>query len=283
MLIREIKPFVRNAFVLNTVPKNDNVKAFDNRIFYVVKGCGNIILEGKKYAFGRGSAIMLRPGVEYCWQVSLSTEFKLVVINYDYTMKYSHITSFFTPCIAEMFEEKDIIEKVFFEDAEQLNEPVVIDNVYIIENELLDITEEFEKKQLFYIESISGKLNSIIVQLLRMCIVGKMKSSNKIDIILTYISENYRKEISNETLAKLINYHPNYINYLMKKYNGCTLHSYLINFRLNKSLKKLIHSNLSIEEIAYEIGFKNSTHFCKAFKKQFGMSPASYRKNTNYI
>lgn len=279
----DIKPFVRNAFVLNTDIHNDLVKAVDNRIFYVLKGDGEILIDNKKYAFKSGTVILINAGIKYCWLPSERDDFRFVILNYDYTMNNSHITKRFNPILADCFNEMDALEQIYFEDEEQLNEVIVIDNAHIVEKELLDIVEEFEKKQHLYNEYISGRLVTVITQLLRLCASGKREMQTKINIILTYISENYAKEITNKQLAGLVNYHPNYINTLLKKHNNCTLHAYLINFRLNKSLNRLLYTDLSVEEISNEIGFKSPSNFCTAFKKQFGMSPSSYRRNTNYI
>jgi AraC family transcriptional regulator, exoenzyme S synthesis regulatory protein ExsA len=47
--------------------------------------------------------------------------------------------------------------------------------------------------------------------------------------------------------------------------------------KLNHSHHLLLTTNKTVNDISYESGFENSTHFSKAFKKRFGLSPLQYR------
>ena len=41
----------------------------------------------------------------------------------------------------------------------------------------------------------------------------------------------------------------------------------------------LLHTSLSIKEVAYEIGFEEPLHFSGFFKKRVGVSPSQFRLN----
>ena len=47
--------------------------------------------------------------------------------------------------------------------------------------------------------------------------------------------------------------------------------------RLDKAEKLVVTTDKSASEIAYEVGFKESSYFGKCFKKKFGMTPLEYR------
>lgn len=51
--------------------------------------------------------------------------------------------------------------------------------------------------------------------------------------------------------------------------------------RMNKAKEWLMISDKSIAEIAAQVGYKNATHFCAAFKRFEGISPGKYRLKTN--
>ncbi len=57
-----------------------------------------------------------------------------------------------------------------------------------------------------------------------------------------------------------------------------TVNEYLLKFRLFKAKEMLINSDLSVSEVAYEVGFKNLSHFSRAFTETFGLNPSSVRK-----
>ena len=44
-----------------------------------------------------------------------------------------------------------------------------------------------------------------------------------------------------------------------------TVNEYLMNFRLFKAKEMLLNSDLNVSEVAYEVGFKNLSHFSRAF------------------
>jgi AraC-like DNA-binding protein len=51
--------------------------------------------------------------------------------------------------------------------------------------------------------------------------------------------------------------------------------------KLNHAYKLLISTNKSVNDISFESGFENSTHFSHVFKKRFGLSPLKYRNENN--
>jgi signal transduction histidine kinase/DNA-binding response OmpR family regulator len=57
-----------------------------------------------------------------------------------------------------------------------------------------------------------------------------------------------------------------------------TVNEYLMQFRLFKAKELLHDSNLSVSEVAWDVGFKNLSHFSRAFKEAFGQSPGTLRK-----
>ena len=57
-----------------------------------------------------------------------------------------------------------------------------------------------------------------------------------------------------------------------------SLQEYLIQFRINKSLDLLASTNLPVYQIAYHVGYENELNFLRAFKKQMGISPSTWRK-----
>jgi AraC-like DNA-binding protein len=56
---------------------------------------------------------------------------------------------------------------------------------------------------------------------------------------------------------------------------------WLLEKRLNRAAYLLSHSDGSIVDVICESGFKNVTHFNRAFKKQYGLAPLQYRKQNS--
>lgn len=102
--------------------------------------------------------------------------------------------------------------------------------------------------------------------------------STSIQTILHYIETNYIHDISLEKIADVVHLHPNYISILFKKEIGETLIRYLHTFRLNKA-KEIITNQpeIAFSKVGSMVGYENSVHFFKIFKKYTGGTPGQFR------
>lgn len=57
-----------------------------------------------------------------------------------------------------------------------------------------------------------------------------------------------------------------------------TPNDYILHVKMGKSLSLLNDTMMTIAEITYQLGFSKPAYFSKCFKKQFGLTPAEYRK-----
>ena len=62
---------------------------------------------------------------------------------------------------------------------------------------------------------------------------------------------------------------------------GLTPVSYILQVRLNYARRMIASEDTSLTTIAKRCGFQNLSHFSKAFKQQFGISPLQFRKNSD--
>lgn len=77
--------------------------------------------------------------------------------------------------------------------------------------------------------------------------------------------------------AERLNIHVNYLNRILKELTGKSTRELLYDRLLKESMILLKHTNLSISEIAYDLGFKDVSHFNHFFKKQTNHTPSYYR------
>lgn len=70
----------------------------------------------------------------------------------------------------------------------------------------------------------------------------------------------------------------NYFGDLIKKESGMTAQEYIQNKIINVSKEWVASTNLTVSQIAYELGFQYSQHFSRAFKKNVGCTPLEYRR-----
>ncbi len=93
------------------------------------------------------------------------------------------------------------------------------------------------------------------------------------------LTGNADKIYSIKEIADVMNVHPNYLSNVIKEESGKSASDWVQDRSFAEAQALLKNSSKSVSEIAYSLGFTDSTHFAKFFKKMSGISPSDYRKN----
>lgn len=93
-----------------------------------------------------------------------------------------------------------------------------------------------------------------------------------------FIDDNFQNELTIHEISKGTNISKSVLYKSFHARFNCTVKEYLNQKRIEKATDLLIHSDLSVEEIALQIGFSNASYFSKVFKKHKGVSPLKFRK-----
>lgn len=106
--------------------------------------------------------------------------------------------------------------------------------------------------------------------------------SHTVEMIIKYIEENYRKQISLSILSEHCNLNEHYISRIFKEETGENYLLYLNRIRINEAKKLLGDTNLKIYEIAEATGFSSNVNFNYVFNRMEGISPSAYRDKIIY-
>ena len=79
------------------------------------------------------------------------------------------------------------------------------------------------------------------------------------------------------SIAKDLGITPNYLGDIVRKHTERSAHDYICRFILREAQHQLQYSNISINNIAYNIGYKYPHHFTRVFKSIYGITPSEYR------
>ena len=102
--------------------------------------------------------------------------------------------------------------------------------------------------------------------------------------VIEYIQEHYREKIALEDIARKCNYSVGHLCRKFKEEIGISVINYIIRYRVSIAMKALFERpELSIEEIALEVGFNDVQFFDKTFKKIVGVTPGKYRKEVTEV
>lgn len=80
-----------------------------------------------------------------------------------------------------------------------------------------------------------------------------------------------------QSLSLELGMNPNKIQAAFKYYTGVTVMEYLRSYRMERALE-LLRSDMLLEEIADEVGYKSASRFSETFHKTYGLLPSKYRK-----
>ena len=118
----------------------------------------------------------------------------------------------------------------------------------------------------------------VFLQLIN-CTERLVQASTDEDItvkVLSYIEENY-KSGSLKELADTLHYDISSISREIKNKTGKTYTELLWEKRLSQSCFLLKNTNMTVDEIALNVGYENISYFYRLFKKRYGISPKKYR------
>ncbi len=105
-----------------------------------------------------------------------------------------------------------------------------------------------------------------------------LHSVSNIEKALEKIYHNYNEDLKVEEMAELCAYSASNFCKVFKKITGTTFHNFLNDHRVQVACDLLKETNVSVESIAYTVGFANTKTLCRVFKSIMNCSPGQYRK-----
>jgi AraC-like DNA-binding protein/mannose-6-phosphate isomerase-like protein (cupin superfamily) len=95
------------------------------------------------------------------------------------------------------------------------------------------------------------------------------------DFILTHIPGSFTLE----DLSQHFHYSGRQLNRIFQMYYGKTINNFLIDSRMSKAREMLLNNDMSIKAIAYSLGFRDVSYFCRCFKNHTRFTPQQFRNN----
>ena len=130
-------------------------------------------------------------------------------------------------------------------------------------------------------------VKAIALELLSLFIKASDKKRSEIGIgegsvlseVIAYIESNMSGSVRNERLAAIAHMHPTHFIRFFKGETGQTPREYINRRKMEIAKTMLESTELQIGEISERLGFFDSMHFSKTFKKRYSISPTAYRES----
>ena len=139
----------------------------------------------------------------------------------------------------------------------------------------VEIAKEPAKEQL---AALSEKLKQVGFELLddkKQQLIEKIK---KIIIEQVHYSDNDEPYKFSAILSKQINKDYSYLSKLFSEVEGISIEKYIINQKIEKVKELLVYDELTLSEIAFQLGYSSVAHLSAQFKKVTGLTPRHFKK-----
>ncbi|RNL51171.1 helix-turn-helix domain-containing protein [Pedobacter jejuensis] len=167
-------------------------------------------------------------------------------------------------------KEKEIIANLFATISNELNNNIdsFSQNVLVSQIELLlNYSDRFYNRQFITRKAINHDIITALDKLLD----NYFEKENSLKSGLPSV----------KYIASELKLSQRYLSDMLRSLTGLNTQQYIQNMVIEKAKEKLSTTNLSVSEIAYELGFEHSQSFSKLFKAKTDFSPLEFRKSFN--
>ena len=102
-------------------------------------------------------------------------------------------------------------------------------------------------------------------------------------LVIDYLDTHYAHNISMKELCAVACMSQNKLSGIFKQIYGVTVNDYIQRLRAEKSKELLLQTDMSVREIAHDVGYDRHASFTEMFKQKAGMSPIEYRRSFNRL
>ena len=240
-------------------------------LYFFLHGKVSYIVDDKQYVLEAGDVLLISPSNLH--QLNIK----------DYTESYERIVLW--------------INAQYLKDISTINTDLSLcfkisneSNMHLIRNEKLSIylKDEFmnliksNKKDTYGADIDSeNHLKNILIKICEYMLninetINLSKENKIVSDAINYINAHISEDLSLDLISRELFINKYYLSHLFKEHTNTTPHKYILKRRLLLS-KELINKCEKINNIYKECGFKDYTHFFKAFKDEYKMTPKEYQ------
>lgn len=242
-------------------------------IMYISKGCCTILMNDKIIPMTKGDCILVDAEVPHRLEINEKEPCRILNVEFGFEKGESIIDASKLVRVSESIKTlRDKLQKYYiFKDIDDIG-PI-----------LKRLIRDLDESNIYE----SPIVNLLLYELLET--IGRyFKSSEEhgedsvvfyIQKAIKYINDNLSSELKISDIAKEVNLHPNYLQRIFKKQTGDTLIDYLQKQRIKKAEMLLIYTDISVIDLALELGFGSRQYFSYVFKKHKALSPQEFRKH----
>ena len=296
-------------FKLDTIPNITNfysvtrdtvwqISDKDNILIIINNGLCEISCDTETFTAMQGDVVFIPANHFYCRRSIDGTMCKMTYIHFSMDETAEQIEN--NRLSSDIIEQKRIIDEEMISETELKTYP---NNIYIQnhnsgldQNKLTliisDITISSAKRNITCFLQSNTALCKILIYLTNNTLLSAANNTgleNAVSIpynlkkAVAYIRRHYTQSITLDELADCCNVSKQQLTRYFKKSFDDTPINYVIKYKIAKAKELLFkHPQLTVTEIAYELGFNDQHYFSRIFKRITGESPSHYKYRVNH-
>jgi AraC family transcriptional regulator, L-rhamnose operon regulatory protein RhaS len=251
-------------------------------LIYVLHGAGVHHVNQQQYPYRPGSLFLLTPADTHSVEVQTASRFCVIV----FTKIYFTRPAFPAPTVdfGTLFQQ---VEYIFLNHNPVGAAPLLPpDDTAWIAMLIQRLAQETERKTQGYVSVCQQLLMLLLHELAR-----AIQASNRVQItarynsdlvydVMSYIQAHIydNPKLRLDVIASEFAKSKPYIGQHFREQTGETIKAYVIGYKLHLAKARLLYSQLSIAEIADELGFTDESHLNKTIKQRTGLTASEFRK-----
>jgi len=237
-------------------------------IMYVVKGSCVVEVEGEPIHLSSNQFIFLNEQVPH--RLCIQNKENNIVLNYEFGFVKDEKATDFTSLIKVYPSLARLLERSF--------RYYYCQDIGKMEYALKDLIAELEhgRKDAYLLDILFQRM---LIELSRcMELRNSVTGIAYVKRAVEYIRGHYDENLKVTDIAGKVGINKSYLQILFKKTLGSGIMAYVNQYRMERASFLLRNSNMSIIDIAFEVGYNSRQHFGYTFEKHFHISPGEYRK-----
>ncbi|MGA0334572.1 MAG: AraC family transcriptional regulator [Kiritimatiellia bacterium] len=149
-----------------------------------------------------------------------------------------------------------------------------------VESIVARMEAESNAREAGYEAALLAKLLELIINLSRLYMQSETTEARallRVGHVIGSLESNYAKDWTLDEILHIAHMSKSNLMRVFKNATGQSPIEYLLRMRIQEAMKRLIHTDLSITEIAMDVGFNDSNYFSRQFRQALGQSPRDFR------
>ncbi|WP_298518652.1 AraC family transcriptional regulator [uncultured Kordia sp.] len=245
-------------------------------ILFIEKGAGTLVINEHKVRYNDNQIFILIPNDKYNFEIEQPTSVSTIKFLYSFFNNSS-------------FDENHTQRKEWFKKIETILHSANRTSHITLQSKTDEssiyslftvLCNEYNDDHLKNEAILKSTLHSILHIISRNVSFVSLKiTDSKIQDIINYIHYHIHdsKKLSKKEIAHQFHLSENYVSEFFKREMDISLKKYILTYKIKLAETRLKYTDLTVTEIAQELGFTDSSHLDKTFQSYKGMTAGNYK------